>query len=325
MGKAANRHSPYARWMAWWRSPSVRRAREIWQPIAFVLIVGSALAAYPPTREAAVETVEAVRKAAIERPEFKLDYVALTGATHLDEKAVIEAMDFEATGRYALNFDVRAARSRVEALGWVEHASVSLVLPQTLRVDVIERQPVAVWRQGQDLALLDEDGTVITAIERRGAWAHLPLLLGSGAPEALTEARAVLRHTGDLGLPVVGLVRVGLRRWDVELLDAPRLMLPEFDTAADMARAFLRIARWQRAQRLLARDIDIVDMRFGAQPTVRLRQNQPQPQRTVAPVAAHSIGVDASPHLPWSAERPSRHPKRHARRATGERLAAAYQ
>lgn len=53
-------------------------------------------------------------------------------------------------------------RHELEAIPWVERATVMRVLPDQLRVTVTERRPVAFTRSGQQIGLVDADGVLLT-------------------------------------------------------------------------------------------------------------------------------------------------------------------
>lgn len=75
---------------------------------------------------------------------------------HLDranlERAVTQAVD----GGF-FSVDLERIRSQVEALPWVESVSIRRVWPGTLRVKVVEQQPLARW--GDD-ALINQQGRI---------------------------------------------------------------------------------------------------------------------------------------------------------------------
>ena len=73
-----------------------------------------------------------------------------------------------------------ALESRVDALPWVEHATVSRLWPSTLEVTVSERTPVASVAVGSSWARLDATGRVLALV--RSVPTGQPRLAGSVAP-----------------------------------------------------------------------------------------------------------------------------------------------
>ena len=52
-------------------------------------------------------------------------------------------------------------RAKVEELPWVEQASVQRILPNRVRVLITERTPVAFFRNGTELTLIDAYGVLL--------------------------------------------------------------------------------------------------------------------------------------------------------------------
>ena len=84
-----------------------------------------------------------------------------------------------------------------------------------LSVQVSEIAPEFIWRTVEGLQLVSSQGEVLRRVERRADCAHLPLIAGEGALEALPEARALLQTAEPVVDRLRGLVRIGERRWDV--------------------------------------------------------------------------------------------------------------
>lgn len=256
---------PVARW---WASRAGRRFRRIWGPSLLGLAIGMWMASSQDVRVAVGGGLAHLRATALAQPEFRIRLLEVTGARRTAVGDVIDALALTDATRSSLAFDAEAARRDVESLGWVARARVTLKPPQTLEVEIHERRPAALWREAAGLRLIDAGGAVIERDAERAQWPHLPLLLGSGANLVAVEGLSIERSARAAGLPVVGLVRVGGRRWDLELIDGPRVLLPEVGvrTAIDT------VARWSRERALLGRDAEAVDLRLPHSPTVRLRE-----------------------------------------------------
>ena len=113
---------------------------------------------------------------------------------------------------------------------------------------------------------IDETGRRVSDLAAREARMDLPILAGEGADKHVMEGLLLTMISQELGHRVVGLVRVGERRWDVVLTNGQRILLPE--EQADQA--LERVIALDQAQDLLNRDISVVDMRQSNRPTVRM-------------------------------------------------------
>lgn len=248
-----------------WRSAAFRRAATLWAPLAVIAAGGAWAAMQPELRAFAARQIEETRAAVSERPEFAIRRIDVRGATPGVEAEVAGVLE-RWRGAPSLSADATTIRDEVAALGWVETARVRLEAPETLIVTVRERTPVAVWRRGETLSLIDAAGGVVAPIEKRSERRDLPLIAGIGAPERIAEARRVLAAATGVRELIRGLVRVGERRWDVILHEGPKIMLP----AAGAVDAMGYLAALQAAEDVLARDVAAIDLRLKARPTLRL-------------------------------------------------------
>jgi len=164
-----------------------------------------------------------------------------------------------------VGLDASDARERIAALPWVESVSVRKIYPATLDVDIVEREPFAIWQHGSELTLVERSGNVIAPFVG-GRYASLPLLIGMGSTEAGPEFIDRLKRTPEFAARVRAYVRVAERRWNLVLRNGITIKLPE--TGEDAAIAAL--VALDNESGLLSRDIATVDMRFADRLVVRL-------------------------------------------------------
>lgn len=163
--------------------------------------------------------------------------------------------------------DVDELRRRVEALAWVDRASVRKEWPDLVRVYVVEQQPIAYWN---DNRLLNERGELFSA-DITGLQVSLPYLYGP--PDAATETLSTYQRLSSL-LELNGFVVRALRlseRFAAELVLAN-------GTEIRLGRE----ARLQRIQRFIdlypaiekqqQGAIDYVDLRYDTGVAVRWRE-----------------------------------------------------
>ncbi len=163
-----------------------------------------------------------------------------------------------------LGFDPDAVRDRLTALDWVLSAAVERRLPDTVRIRITERRPIALWQHKRRLRLIDTGGTVITdrGLDR---FAGLLIVVGDDAPSHASSLVALLAQEPGLAKQVNAAVRVGKRRWNLEFRSGIRVRLPETDPHL----AWRRLARLDASHRLLQRDIRIIDLRLPDRLIVR--------------------------------------------------------
>ncbi|MGB6609041.1 MAG: FtsQ-type POTRA domain-containing protein [Acidobacteriaceae bacterium] len=98
-------------------------------------------------------------------------------------------------GRNIFFIPLRARRASLEQLPWVEHATVMRLLPDQLRVAIVERTPVAFVRHGNTIGLVDAHGVLLQLPPAAMAAKHysFPVVSGISDKDPLS-ARAARMH-----------------------------------------------------------------------------------------------------------------------------------
>ena len=188
---------------------------------------------------------------------LRVEQIVINGQQRASEAELRRRLGIS-KGDPLFSFDPGAAKQRVEELGWVQQASVERHLPNRIVLQLVERRPFALWQHDGRFVLVDAGGTPIT---ERGLGAHADLLhiVGPDAPEHAEALHTALSGEPELLQRVQSATRVGGRRWDVYLQSGIVIRLPE----RDPARAWRQLAIYAAEHRLLAKDIQAVDLRVN--------------------------------------------------------------
>lgn len=184
------------------------------------------------------------------------DNIFVTGRNETVPNDVVMALNVS-KDQPLLNFSPVEAKRRLENLPWVREASVQRRFPNTIVVNLTEREPIGFLQQDRQLALVDENGTIL-AKDGLGRWAGLPVLIGEKAPQHAPELMKLLSAHPELYRRVKAMTLINQRRWNLRLDNNVDVLLPE----ADMAKALVRLDRAQSDSRLLEKDISSVDLRL---------------------------------------------------------------
>ncbi len=205
-------------------------------------------------------------------------------------------------GDAILGFSVEQARTRIEQLTWVEHATVERRLPDTLVIQLAERRPFAIWQNQGKFVLIDRAGQVV-ANQDVAQFRALPLVVGLGAPAGAATLLDALTERPALAARVTAAVRVAERRWNLRMKNGTDVLLPEGAEAA----ALTKLEKLQNDQSILDRPLAVIDMRL---PDKLVLRPMPADGRSEAARPDTSTGDGAPLPLP-----PSIHPD--PARATG--------
>ncbi len=123
-------------------------------------------------------------------PEFTLQELEIEGAARVSESWV----EGELAGLFGYPlFEVptELLEGRLEAHPWVESASIRKRLPDQLRVDLVERRPVALLQLDGDLRFVDAKGVAFAEFDPAIGVSDLLVLSGSSRSEDLLAAMRV--------------------------------------------------------------------------------------------------------------------------------------
>ena len=180
--------------------------------------------------------------------------------------------------------NVSEIRNRLLQFGWVKDARVSHRLPDTLVIDIVERTPAALWQNGGELALIDNEGVVLDRVPV-DKMPDLPLLIGPGANGEEQQLGRLMAAVPTLRPQLASASWVGGRRWDLNVQSGETIALPEGEETAKAA--LVKFARLDKETGLLGRGIVRFDLRVPDKMIVRLPRAPGEP---IAPAAPHQEG-----------------------------------
>ena len=202
------------------------------------------------------------------RAGFRVGQVEITGLHRMDRMSVYAvALEDRRNATAMPAVDLERIRQRLLRYGWIADAHVSRRLPDTLLIDIVEREPVAVWQNARRLALIDKTGVILDDQVSADAMPDLPLVIGPGADREEPGYQALLAAAPALRNRIKAATWIGNRRWDLMFKSGETLALPEENPAA----ALVRFAEMDGARPLLGRGW----LRFDLRDPTRLVARKP--------------------------------------------------
>ncbi|MDY7097731.1 MAG: FtsQ-type POTRA domain-containing protein [Pseudomonadota bacterium] len=188
---------------------------------------------------------------------FDVRAVRVTGTQRMDESEVY-ALALGEQNRSMPQVDIEELRAKIIELSWVKDARVSLQLPDTLVIDIVEREPHAALQQPDHLVLIDIEGERLAPVSRDGV-GELLLLSGPGADKQVKELDALLAASPALEAQIEGAEWIGNRRWNLRFASGQVLALPEGRQRA--TKALVDFANLDGQNRLIGGKVATFDMR----------------------------------------------------------------
>lgn len=187
---------------------------------------------------------------------FSVQKVTLKGRRYSSRQQIIRLIRLD-RGQSIFEVNPQKIRRSLITLQWIKDAIVRRKLPNTIDITVIERRPVAIWQHQGQRVLVDKNGTTFNT-DQVNRFNHLIFIKGEQAPKKVASLYSLLSAEPNLAKNVVQAVWIGNRRWTLIFRNGIRVRLPE----KSPNKAWKTLARLNREQQLLARDVQMIDMRL---------------------------------------------------------------
>jgi cell division protein FtsQ len=240
-----------------------------------------------------------------------LDQIEISGTHYLARQAITEKFAQD-ENRSVIRVPLDDRRVALEAIPWVDHAIVSRILPDRLRVEIVERSPVAFLRNGSDLGLVDGHGVlldrpvegdfqfpVVSGIseatpagqreQRMGYYTQLMRDLTAVRPGAADHVSEVdLSDASDVRVTLAGLSEMGITGLDDQGPVLVHFGTKDFDTKFRVL--VDNISQWRAS----AGRVDSIDLRFSKQVVVNPESRAVAVKTPVSPMNVQTISHPAS-------------------------------
>lgn len=240
--------------------------------------------------------------------------------SHFLSEGEVRELAAPAVGESILTLDIEALKARLRSSPWVADATVTRALPDTVRVEIHERVPLALAELEQ-LYLMDQEGGLIDIYGPRTGAFDLPIVRGlTGLEEASRRERArragaLLADLGELGGEISEVYVEPSGDLRVVLRGAGEVLLFAEPPYRSRLVTFLSLRR-ELAER--APDAEHFDLRFRGRIYAKHRQPPPTPSEPGAapshPAAEQRQPVTRGPSGPRTGG-----PGSDARRPSAER------
>jgi cell division protein FtsQ len=231
------------------------------------------------------------------------DNIEASGLTEVSRAQMLPVFG-EDIGRNIFFVPLGERRRQLEEIPWIERATVMRLLPNRIRISVVERQPVAFARQGQQIGLVDANGVLLTMPAAMMAQQHysFPVVTGIDASDSIdsrkTRMKVFLRLLAELD---ANGQKLSTQISEIDLTDPEdaRVLMPE--QGADVLAHFGEDHFLERYQRYKAHinewrqqypKLEAVDLRYDRQAVLEMAAGTDVAQAAANQQDAASAGQD---------------------------------
>ena len=156
---------------------------------------------------------------------FYLQNIYITGNNNLQKVDILNIINDK---KYKTIFDVDLFKIHNNLLlnEWIETVKIERTLPSSIKIQIIEKKPVAIWQTKLGNKLITEDGSIISNANVTTFKDSLPIIIGEGANKNAFLILQILRKNPDLYNNVWSISYINKRRWNVHLKQGLIVLLP---------------------------------------------------------------------------------------------------
>lgn len=185
---------------------------------------------------------------------LRVDHMYITGANNVNIERLRKAIEIK-KGQPIFSVSTSKIRQQVESLPWVRLAQVQRILPNTLKIKIIEHKAIATIKLNDSRWALNSKGELIDLVDDQ--FNHLLELSGVQAKENAASLFSLFSEWTDLLFLVKQAEFIGTRRWNLYLDNGIIVMLPE-----DGVRHALKVLKvLNQQQRVLTKKQIKIDLR----------------------------------------------------------------
>lgn len=120
------------------------------------------------------------------------DQIETIGLEHVTRAQVMEVMGAD-IGRNVFRVPLEERKKQLEEIAWVQTATVMRLLPDRIRIQLVERKPVAFVRMGSKIQLIDMSGVIMEMPAKSQTAYSFPVITGMVDSEPLSTRAARMK------------------------------------------------------------------------------------------------------------------------------------
>jgi len=245
----------FYRWERLRLTPYFRRIIDYGIPLFLIVLIGLFYFSKAENVEILKVSWREFKENTKNRPEFLINFIKIKGANQplVNEIRLLTGLDLPISS-YDVN--LHELQNKIELMNAVKNVNISIA-ENIVYIQVQPREPAIYWLNTNGLELLDPDGVSMGIVESGRPNLDLPLIAGVGASIAIDEALFIYSNSNSFSNEILGLVRIGERRWDIILKNGRKIMLP----ADGLTKVYKNLIRENKVKKLLSVNFSLLDLR----------------------------------------------------------------
>ena len=187
---------------------------------------------------------------------FKIKNILISGTHNLSQDYLINIINTQ-NHINILNVNLHTIYNKIIQNSWVEETYVERILPDTIKIKVLEKKPIAIWQNQNGNKLITVNGDVIYHANINKFKNSFPIIKGEKSKENISSILKILETNKNFAKNIWSLTFINQRRWDLHFNQGLIVRLP----SQDVIKAWQKIIKLQTNYNILNLRLTEIDLR----------------------------------------------------------------
>ena len=176
---------------------------------------------------------------------FHLDNIKITGNNIINKEDILKTLQ-SIKNKNIFNIDLFKIHENLLSNKWVENVEIERILPNTIKIKIIEKKAIAIWQTKFGNSLITKKGEII--FEKK---------INDEANKNAFFILDILKQNPKLYSKIWSISYISKRRWDVHFKEGLTILLPK----NDIAKAWKQIQNLHKKSGILEIGLIEIDIR----------------------------------------------------------------
>ena len=187
---------------------------------------------------------------------FRIENIIITGTNNLSEDYIHNIIKIYNNDNI-FKINLSTIHNKIIKNSWVKEAYIERVLPNTIKIEIREKKPVAIWQNKTNNKLVTASGDVIYHGNVHIFKNDFPIIKGNKSKDNLSSILRILEANKNLSKNIWSLTFINQRRWDLRFNQGLIVRLP----AQNVNKAWNKVIKLQQNYNILNLRLTEIDLR----------------------------------------------------------------
>ena len=187
---------------------------------------------------------------------FTINNIQILGIKNIPKETIIKIVNNENKSNI-LNVNLLNIYNNLRNNDWVEELYIERVLPNTIKISIIEKEAIGIWQYEMSNKLITKNGEIISTANINKFKIDLPIIHGNDANKNANFILKILETNKVLTKNIWSLDYINNRRWNLHFKQGIIVLLP----SEGVLRAWNEIIKLQKNYDVLNLGLTELDLR----------------------------------------------------------------